>query len=130
MTVRTAGSSTDWASSNKVWTTPGLALKESYLDILTGDYGSPLAEVDFASDPDAARGLINDWVADNTNDLIPELWPSDSFSHETVMVLVNAVALDAPTIDVNRPFLYLIIDRGAGTYLFMGRVDDPTTSAE
>lgn len=94
--ARTAGSSTDWASANKVWTNPGLPLLDSYLDILTGEYGSPLAEVDFFAGPEAARQIINRWVSDNTNDLIPELWPKDSLTDRTEMVLVNAVALDAP----------------------------------
>ncbi|MCB0975807.1 MAG: hypothetical protein KDB86_14815 [Actinobacteria bacterium] len=40
----------------------------------------------------------------------------------------DAVATSATIpIEINRPFLYLIIDREASTYLFMGRVDDPTT---
>ncbi len=94
--ARTVDSSTDWASANKVWTTPGLQLIDNYLDILTGDYGSPLAEADFVTDPEGARDAINTWVKDNTNDLIPGLWPPNSFDANTVMVLVNAVALDAP----------------------------------
>jgi len=31
-----------------------------------------------------------------------------------------------PTIEINRPFLYVIRDQGAGTILFVGRVTDPT----
>jgi serpin B len=31
-----------------------------------------------------------------------------------------------PTIHIDRPFLYVIRDRGAGTILFVGRVIDPT----
>jgi serpin B len=31
-----------------------------------------------------------------------------------------------PTIEINRPFLYLIRDQGAGTILFIGRVTNPT----
>jgi serpin B len=31
-----------------------------------------------------------------------------------------------PTIDISRPFLYVIRDQGAGTILFIGRVTDPT----
>jgi len=36
------------------------------------------------------------------------------------------VGSHGPTIEVNRPFLYVIRDRGAGTILFIGRVTDPT----
>jgi serpin B len=94
--ARTAGSSTDWTSANKVWTAPGLPLRDAYLDVLTGAYGSPLAELDFAADPEAARRLINQWVDERTLELIPELWPPGSFDGHTRMVLVNAVAMDAP----------------------------------
>ena len=59
--------------------------------MLTGEYGSPLAEFDFGSDPEGARQLINRWIADETFELIPELWPPDSFDAQTQMVLVNAV---------------------------------------
>jgi serpin B len=94
--ARTVGSSTEWSSANKVWTKPGLALRDDYLDVLTGAYGSPLAELDFGNDPDGARELINEWIAERTNELIPELWPPGSLSGQTAMVLVNAVAMDAP----------------------------------
>jgi serpin B len=96
LNARTAGSPTEWTAANKVWTTPGMELREEFLDVLTGVYGSPLAEVDFAADPEAARRLVNDWVEEKTGALIPELFPADSFDARTVMALVNAVALDAP----------------------------------
>jgi hypothetical protein len=32
-----------------------------YLDVLTGAYGSPLAEADFAADVEAQRQVINGW---------------------------------------------------------------------
>jgi serpin B len=35
-------------------------------------------------------------------------------------------ASHGPTIEINRPYLYVIRDRGAGTILFIGRVTDPT----
>ncbi len=94
--ARTAGSPTTWSAANKVWTQPGLAFRDDYLDVLTGVYGSPLAEADFAGDADGERQVINAWVEQNTNELIPELFPDGSLDPSTVMVLVNAVALDAP----------------------------------
>jgi len=94
--ARTAGSPTEWTTANKVWTRPGLALRDEFLDVLTGAYGSPLAEVDFGGDPEAARELVNGWVDERTGELIPELFPAESFDSQTVMVLVNAVAMDAP----------------------------------
>jgi serpin B len=94
--ARTSDSPTEWNSANKVWTRPGLELRDEYLDVLTGAYGSPLAEFDFGAAPEVARELINGWVNDETSDLIPELWPEGSFNADTQMVLVNAVAMDAP----------------------------------
>lgn len=94
--ARTVGSPTTWNAGNKVWTRPGLDLREDYLDVLTGVYGSPLAEANFASDADGERQIINEWVEQQTNDLIPELFPEASLDASTVMVLVNAIALDAP----------------------------------
>jgi len=94
--ARTADSPTTWNSANKVWTRPGLALQDDFLDVLTGVYGSPLAEADFASDANAQREVINEWIAEQTEQLIPELFPEDSLDPDTAMVLVNAIALDAP----------------------------------
>jgi serpin B len=35
-------------------------------------------------------------------------------------------ASHGPMIEINRPYLYLIRDRGSGTIMFIGRVTDPT----
>lgn len=94
--ARTVNSPTTWSSANKVWTRPGLPLRSEYLDVLTGVYGSPLAEADFAGDTEGQREVINAWIAEQTNDRIPELFPARSIDRRTAMVLVNAVALDAP----------------------------------
>lgn len=94
--ARTSGSPTSWSAANKVWAQPGLALRDDYLDTLTGIYGSPLAEADFAGDPESQREVINTWIKNRTEDLIPELFPPGSISPAARMALVNAVALDAP----------------------------------
>ncbi len=94
--ARTANSPTIWSSANKVWVKPSLPLRADYLDVLTGVYGSPLAEADFAADVEAQREAINGWVGEKTADRITELFPADAIDPDTAMVLVNAVALDAP----------------------------------
>jgi serine protease inhibitor len=38
-------------------------------------------------------------------------------------------ASQGPTITIDRPFTYLVRDRGVGTILFIGRVIDPTTTS-
>ena len=38
------------------------------------------------------------------------------------------VSSHGPTIAINRPFLYVIRDHGAGTILFIGRVINPATT--
>ena len=84
----------DLRVANQVFATPGLPLHDSYLTTLTRDFGAPLAELAF-SDPEAARQVINDWAADRTNDRIKELFPAGSLDASTVMVLCNAVSMDA-----------------------------------
>lgn len=84
----------DLRVANQVFAAPGLPLIDSYLTTLTRDFGAPLAELAF-SDPEAARQVINGWVADRTNDRIKELFPPESLDPSTVMVLCNAVSMDA-----------------------------------
>lgn len=84
----------DIRNANQAFARPGLPLVESYLETLTRDFGAPLAELSFA-DGDAARKVINKWAAQRTNDRIKELFPQGTLSGQTVLVVVNAVSLDA-----------------------------------
>lgn len=73
---------------------------DSYLDVLAVNYGAGVELVDFRNG-DAARVLINQWVADKTLDRIVELLPGGSImdlgpTGGTVSVLVNTLYLKAP----------------------------------
>jgi serpin B len=94
--ARTKGSSTTWRVANKIWAQQGLALQPAFLDLMVARYGAPVAEADFASNAEAERKVINKWVSESTNKLIKELFPAGSIDPNTVLALVNAVALDAP----------------------------------
>ena len=60
------------------------------------DYGSALAEADFAGHAEHERQVINKWVENVTKERIPELFPKDAIDTSAILVLVNAMALDAP----------------------------------
>lgn len=77
--------------ANALWGQVGFPFLDEYLDLLAVNYGAGLRLLDFAADAEAARGTINDWVADQTEDRIPDLIPAGVLSADTVLVLTNAV---------------------------------------
>lgn len=83
-------------NANQAWLAEGFSPNPDYLDVLTRDYGAPLSVLDFAAAPEAARGVINDWVSEVTADKIPELFPPGTIASDTVLVLTNAMYMDAP----------------------------------
>lgn len=90
-------------AANQTWVDRGLQVHQSYLDALARDFGSTAQVADFAGDPEGTRQAINTWVADRTNDLIPELFPHDSIDSSTRMVLVNALYLKAQWMNAFSP---------------------------
>lgn len=73
----------------------GLAIEPAYLDALARGFGAGLRVVDYQADPEAARALINDWVADQTEQRITELLVRQDITPATRFVLVNAIYLKA-----------------------------------
>jgi serpin B len=61
------------------------------LDTLSGYYGASTFLAPFSTEPELARQAINGRVADDTEQLIPELLPGGSVNADTVFVLTNAV---------------------------------------
>ncbi len=81
--------------TNSLWSQDGLTLSPSFLDTLSAEYGAGVETVDYATDPNAARVAINEWVADATEDRIPELLADGVITRDTLLTLVNAVYLKA-----------------------------------
>jgi serpin B len=77
--------------ANRLFGQNGYPFKQSFLDITERDYGAPLEIVDFVREPEPARGRINDWVADETHDKIPGLFPPGSIHQYSRLVLTNAI---------------------------------------
>lgn len=78
--------------ANAVWVRKGRPLLQEYSDALQEHYAAEAAEVDFASDPEAARMMINSWVERHTAGKIAELLPSGSPGAPARMLLTSAVS--------------------------------------
>jgi serpin B len=85
----------DMARGTQLFGQRGFEFKEPFLETLSRDYGAPLATLDFADDPETARGVINTWVAELTRQLIEELMPPGSISGNTQLVIVDAQYMKA-----------------------------------
>lgn len=76
--------------SNGIWLVPGFQPQQSFLDRLSAYYGVSAFLAPFDTNPEAARQAINDKIAKDTEQLIPELLPSHSVD-DAVLVLTNAL---------------------------------------
>ncbi len=80
--------------ANSIWGQHGFEFLDEFLDTLAENYGAGMHLVDFAR-PENARGLINDWVAEHTEDRIQGLIPEGAISTLTRLVLTNAIHFNA-----------------------------------
>jgi serpin B len=81
--------------ANAAYLQKGYPFEAAYLENVGQNYGPVLNEVDFSADPDAVAHQINAFVADATNDRIPELVPDGAIDPLTVLALVNALYMKA-----------------------------------
>lgn len=77
--------------ANSVWGQQGYPFSSDYLTTLAQHYGAGLRVLDFVSDPEGSRRLINEWVEDTTEDRIRDLIPDGTIDPLTRLVLVNAI---------------------------------------
>ncbi|MBN2801007.1 MAG: serpin family protein, partial [Deltaproteobacteria bacterium] len=81
--------------ANRIFAQGGYPLEADFLAINEEHYGAPVESLDFAADPEAARGYINGWVADQTADMIDELLMPGVITDGTRLVLTNAIYFKA-----------------------------------
>jgi len=87
MTVRIA---------DRVWPDISAAPAQEWIDLLAAEHGATTEALDFIGEPETGRRIINAWVGDQTEGLIPELLPAGSITPRTVLVLTDAVYFKAP----------------------------------
>ena len=80
---------------NAIWGQVEYAFLDEYLDTLAVNYDAGLRLLDFASDPEACRQTINDWVSRQTEGKIEDLIKEGIISEMTRLVLTNAIYFNA-----------------------------------
>jgi serpin B len=78
--------------ANRLFADKSLPIERAWLDRMTA-LGAAAEPVDFRRAPEAVRGRVNAWVAQETADRIKDLLPPGSVNAETRLALVNAVYL-------------------------------------
>ncbi len=81
--------------SNAAWAQHDYTFLPTYLDTLAQSYGAGINLMDFVADSEGCRKTINSWIADQTEDRIPELLAEGSLNAATRLVLTNAVYFNA-----------------------------------
>ena len=81
------------AVANTLWAHADLPISESFLRELKDWPGNAVRHAPFRQEPEKARELINDDVAETTRGLIPELLEPGTVDAETVAAVVNALYL-------------------------------------
>ncbi|HEX2045359.1 MAG TPA: serpin family protein [Gaiellaceae bacterium] len=109
--------------ANRMYPAVGYPLVPDFVETLGRSYGAPLERLDFAADPGGARERINRWVAERTEKRIPELLPAGFVDPTTVLVLVNALYLEAKW---SQPFGKYPTESAPFTRLDGSSVDVPT----
>jgi serpin B len=78
-------------TANQLWGQLDYPWEQPFLDVTGDHYQAPMEDTDFRTDPEGARQDINDWVAHQTRDRIPELFEAGDIDSLTRMVLANAI---------------------------------------
>ena len=81
--------------ANAIWGQEGYQFLAEFLDILDANYGAGMRTLDFVSDPEQARLIINEWASNETEGRIEDLVPPDAIDALTRLVLTNAIYFDA-----------------------------------
>lgn len=87
--------------ANRQFPDTGFGTAEGYDELLARWFGAGIEPLPLQAEPDRSGERINQWVAERTEQRIPELLPPGFVNPQSVLVLVNALYLQA---DWAQPF--------------------------
>jgi serpin B len=117
--------------ANALWGASGATFRPEFLNVVDTSYGAGLRRADFAADPEGVRNTINQWVSDQTEQRIQNLFPEGTLDVATQLVLVNAVYFRAGwrepfAASLTQPDTFNLLD-GAPVPIQMMRRAGPTS---
>jgi serpin B len=77
--------------ANALWGQQDYPFAPDFLDLLAANYGAGMSLMDFMGAPEDSRLVINEWVAERTEDRIRDLIPQGAIDSSTRLVLTNAI---------------------------------------
>lgn len=77
--------------ANSLWLEQTIELNPAFLNTVYRNYGASLGLLDFVNDPGGSTNIINGWINEKTNELIPDAVPQGAITPITVLALVNAI---------------------------------------
>jgi len=80
---------------NAIWGQKEYPFLTAFLDTLAENYGAGLRTLDFYSDPEGSRQIINQWVSEQTEERIKDLLAKGDIVPDTILVLTNAIYFNA-----------------------------------
>lgn len=81
--------------ADRIWPRIDIEPEQGWIDLLVSEHGASTETLDFAGNAEGSREVINSWVGDQTDGLIPELLPEGFISDKTVLVLTDAIYFKA-----------------------------------
>ena len=77
--------------ANALWTQEGFPFLPAFLATATNQYQASINRADFVTEADAMTEVINNWVAQETQDKIQNILSPGMVNPDTVLVLANAI---------------------------------------
>ncbi|XP_057182133.1 antithrombin-III [Triplophysa rosa] len=82
---------TELISANRLFGDKSTIFNETYQHISEMVYGAKMMPLNFKEKPDDSRMVINEWIANKTENRIKDTLPEGSIDSDTILVLVNAI---------------------------------------
>ena len=77
--------------ANRLFASDRFTILQKYVTDSLTYYGSEVQRLDFTTQAEQSRVLINNWISTQTHDKIRDMMPKGSINGNTIMVLANAI---------------------------------------